>query len=292
MVDRYLNYIRRERRYSEHTLISYQTDLFQFEDFLSHSYEISDLTHATQEMIRSWTLELMDKDISNRTINRKLSCLKSFYKYLLKEEQITANPVKGLTAPKISKRLPVFLTEEMVGRCVVDVDADDFYSLRGNLIFEILYQTGIRLAELINLKVLDVDVYQQQIKVLGKRNKERIIPISPQLTNLIKRYLDERNECFDVYSDYLLVSNKGSKTYPKLIYSIVKQCLERLGTLSKKSPHVLRHTFATHLLNNGADINSVKELLGHANLASTQVYTHNTIKKLRSIYEHAHPRAQ
>ncbi|MBI9033966.1 MAG: tyrosine-type recombinase/integrase [Bacteroidales bacterium] len=291
MTERYLNYIRQERRYSQHTFLSYQTDLFQFGEYLKNFYKNSFPQSATQEMIRSWVIELIDLGVSNRTINRKLSCLKSFYKFLLKEGVVDANPMKGIVSPKVSKRLPAFMTEEMVNLSTIPVVYDDFYSLRQSVVFEILYQTGIRLSELINLEVDNVDFYKQQIKVFGKRNKERLIPVSKQLLELIKRYLDERNECFENHSAFLIVSNKGIKTYPKFIYGSVRSQLEQLGTLSKKSPHVLRHTFATHLLNNGADINSVKELLGHESLASTQVYTHNTIKKLKSIYELAHPRA-
>lgn len=288
----FIKYIESEKRLSHHTVTAYRQDLNSFLSFLSSEYEIDDLAKANHQMVRSWMVDLKQKDISNRSINRKLSSLKSLFKYLLRNGQVKDNPLSKVIAPKSGKRLPVFVEQEKVDTLLEANNDNDHDSVRDNLIIEILYATGIRLSELIGIKDMDIDQENGQIKVLGKRNKERIIPLPIPLLNKIIEYQAIRNSEFLIASTtHFLVTFKGRKLYPKLVYRIVSKKIGEVSTQDKKSPHVLRHTFATHLLNNGADLNAVKELLGHANLSATQIYTHNTFEKLKSIYKQAHPRA-
>jgi len=242
-------------------------------------------------MIRSWMVFLMENKISARSINRKLTTLKSFYKFLIREGILETNPLLKIISPKTAKRLPVFIEREKM-ELLLDSDSwpEGYPGMRDKLIVEMFYSTGIRLSELVNLKVEDIDFQKSTIKVLGKRNKERLIPFSKKLDVLIRDYLQLKDREFN-FCPELFLTNKGRKIYPKLVYLIVCSHLKDVTTLDKKSPHVLRHTFATHLLNNGAELNAVKELLGHANLSATQVYTHNTIDKLKRIYKQAHPKA-
>jgi integrase/recombinase XerC len=231
----------------------------------------------------------MEEKIGTRTINRKISTLKTFYKYLLRQGIVSENPMLKIQSPKTSKRLPVFVEKEKMDLLLDNIEfGSDEEGLRNQLIIEMFYATGMRLSELINLKLLNIDLHDSRLKVLGKRNKERIIPFSGELSRKIRDYLSVRKE---KSNDYLFVTAKGEKMYEKLVYNIVKQYLSLVTTVDKKSPHVLRHTFATHMLNNGADLNSIKELLGHANLSATQVYTHNTVEKLKSVHKQAHPRS-
>jgi integrase/recombinase XerC len=291
---RFIDYIRFEKRYSHHTLTAYQNDLDQFYDFLKAVYGIEDILFVNHQMIRSWLVNLMDTKISPRSINRKLSTLRSYYKFLMKERVVDENPLQKVISPKSASRLPVFLEKQRMDELFDEVDfGEGFPALRDRLVLEILYATGIRLSELIHLKDSDIDFYNSQIKVMGKRSKERMIPFAGGLRASIESYQRERNKLFGPLNipSYLIVTNKGTKCYPRLIYRIVVSHLDAVTTLEKKSPHVLRHTFATHLLNDGADLNAVKELLGHANLSATQIYTHNTIEKLKKIYNQAHPRA-
>ena len=242
-------------------------------------------------MIRSWLVFLMEQGDSPRSVNRKLTSLKSFYRFLLKEGVVDYNPMRKIISPKTSKRLPEFIeTEKIMALIEQMADIKGFSGLRNRIIVEMFYNTGIRLSELLTLKETDIDFHSDTIKVLGKRNKERLIPFTKKFGSLLKVYIAEKEKSFGLVPE-LFLTNKGGKMYPKLIYLIVKNHLAGVTTLDKKSPHVLRHTFATHLLNNGAELNAVKELLGHANLAATQVYTHNTIEKLKRIYKQAHPRA-
>jgi integrase/recombinase XerC len=299
---KFIDYIQYEKRYSPHTVSAYRNDLDQFFSFLSIQYNISDIREVTHPMIRSWLVTLMEQKISPRSVNRKLTTLKSFYKFLLKEGRVSVNPMRKIISPKTSKKLPSFVEREKMERLFDTVSfGEGFPALRDQLILEILYATGMRLSELINLKESDIDFHQSTIKVLGKRNKERLIPFSNKFADLLKSYIHGRKsflENADINppsgnSDtrWLVVTDSGLKSYPRFIYRTVTKYLSQVTTLQKISPHILRHTFATHLLNNGAELNAVKELLGHANLSATQVYTHNTIEKLKTIYKQAHPKA-
>lgn len=290
----FINYLKFEKRYSPHTITAYTKDLDQFDSFLISEYEVLNANEVSYQMVRSWIVGLIELNISARSVNRKLSTLKSYFKYLVREELINENPMPKVQSPKTSKKLPVFVDRESMETLFSeDIFSNDFDGRRNRLIIEMFYMTGIRLSELINLKNSDIDFYQQSIKVLGKRNKERIVPISAELIDSIKNYIEIRDKNVEVLeqNDYFYVTIKGKKLYEKLAYHIVNLYLGKVSTLQKKSPHVLRHTFATHMLNNGADLNAIKEILGHSNLAATQVYTHNTIEKLKNIYKQAHPRA-
>jgi len=287
----FCDYLTHQKRYSTHTVTAYQTDLTQFSFFLSDHYDKISLKEIDSSIIRSWIVSLIEQEISTRTINRKISSLKSFYNYLLKNHLVENNPLKKIVSPKTSKRLPVFISEtEMLNLFENQIFEDNFEDKRDQLILELFYATGIRLSELINITLSDVDIINLTLKVLGKRNKERIVPINNNLSIIIQEYLSKRQN--DVYhSNFLLLTLKGEKVYEKLVYRIVNRYLSNVTKASKKSPHVLRHTFATHMLNNGADLNSIKEILGHSSLSATQVYTHNTIEKLKNIHKQAHPRA-
>ncbi|MCD6113375.1 MAG: tyrosine recombinase XerC [Bacteroidales bacterium] len=290
--NRFIEYIKYEKRSSINTVQAYKSDLQQFYYFLKRQYNIDNIKEVNHLIIRSWIIDLIDNGISNRSINRKLSTLKSFYKYLLRNEIIDKNPMNKILSPKTTKKLPVFVEEEKMNLLLDEVDfGEGFTALRDKLIVEMLYDTGIRLSELTNLKVSDVKINDSSLKVLGKRNKERIIPFCDRLRLIINEYLKQRKEVNTENCEYFFITAKGKKVYPKLIYRIVNNYLSKVTTLQRKSPHVLRHTFATHMLNHGADLNAIKELLGHANLSATQIYTHNTIENLKNIYKQAHPKA-
>jgi integrase/recombinase XerC len=278
-----------EKRNSAHTVKAYHRDLTQFRDYLQSSYEVSSAQDVSSTMVRSWLVELMESGISRRSVHRKLSSLRSFYRFLRKEGEVEHDPLTAVNAPKLSKRLPVYVEEQPMDNLFSpDHFSDDFSGKRDELLVTILYETGIRRAELIGLKPEDVDFRKKQLKVLGKRNKERIIPVSDELLEQIQRYIREREMIAE--DNTLLVTDKGKKLYPGFVYSKVNYYLSKVTTQDKKSPHVLRHTFATHLLNRGADLNSIKEILGHASLAATQVYTHNSIEKLKQVYNNTHPK--
>lgn len=323
-LQQFLNYLRFEKRYSQHTVLSYQNDLEQFFAYLSADFDGPTIPHITSGFIRSWMASLKEENYTAKSINRKLSALRTFFKKQLKDEVIQQSPLTTIVTPKIAKRLPVFAPEaEMKGLLAGmrqdgafwggneqhadgQLGADDSNNpgsivpgmhpelnpremLTHRLIISIFYYTGMRLSELINLKEQQVDVYYNQLKVLGKGNKERIIPVSAGLMKEIQEYMAEKQERVGEGA-FLLVNKKGKPFTPTAMRAIVKEYLNKIPTLEKTSPHVLRHTFATHLMNNGADLNAVKELLGHSSLASTQVYTHNTIEKLRKVYNDAHPK--
>lgn len=293
-IDKFKRYLEFEKRYSTHTLKAYQKDIEQFFSFLKEMYAIESAKLINQVIIRSWLISLKEESISTRTINRKISCLKTFFRFLIKEGEIIDNPMLKILSPKTSKKLPIFIEEEKMEMLFDEVDfGEGFEATRDRLILDILYSTGIRLSELINLKLEDIDFQKYQIKVLGKRNKERIIPFSKGINNLVLNYITLKNNYFSnrITDSYLFLSKTGKKAYPKLIYRLVNNYLSKITTLKKLSPHVLRHTFATHMLNNGAELNAIKELLGHANLSATQIYTHNSIEKLKKVYKQAHPRA-
>lgn len=288
-VREFLDYIKFEKRYSQHTLVSYQNDLEQFFSFLSQ-YDSPPVPAITASFIRTWLAQLKGEDKLNaRSINRKISSLKSFFKYQLKKGVIKASPMTTITAPKVSKRLPEFVKEKDIETLFSYVEfPDDWKGRTSRLALLLFYSTGIRLSELINLKEGQLDDYNGQIKVLGKGNKERVIPVSKELVRELRSYIND-SPAKSVAN--LFVNENGKALYPKYVYDAVKKYLAAVTTLDKKSPHILRHTFATHLMNNGADLNAVKELLGHSSLAATQVYTHNTIEKLKDVFKKAHPKA-
>ncbi len=288
-ISNFLDYLKTEKRYSEHTLKSYHKDLVQFLEF-SLIETKDDLIEVRPVNIRGWIVDLMENDFSARTVNRKLSTLRTFFKYLLKEGILQSSPIKTVNGPRISKPLPSFAkTEELDSLKIDGLFQKDFSGIRDRLMFEILYQTGIRSSELIGLTVDRVK--QDQIKVIGKRNKERIIPITPELNNLIQEYKKLRTK-FNTETKNFFVLDNGKKLYPKFVYRKINNYLSIATDLEKRSPHVLRHTFATHMLNNGAGLEILKDLLGHANLSATQVYTHNSFAQLNTIYSQSHPRGQ
>ncbi|MEM7298342.1 MAG: tyrosine-type recombinase/integrase [Bacteroidota bacterium] len=291
MTEPFLKYLSFEKRYSDHTVAAYRKDLDQFNSYLFSDYEINDPTSAKHQHIRGWIVDLMDRGLSPRSVNRKIATLKSFFKYLLAREYLESNPTSEIKPLKTEKELPSFVKEEEMKVLLDQIEfASDVTGLRDQLLLELLYATGIRLAELEGLKEADVNFYEKTIRVLGKRNKERIIPIGNPLLVLVKEYINQKRT-EGMSSDYLLLTDAGKPVYPMFIYRKVKGYLGAVTTLSKKSPHVLRHTFATHLLNKGADLNAVKDLLGHTSLAATQVYTHNSIEKLKTAFDQAHPKA-
>ncbi len=289
----FFDYLKYEKRYSEHTLVSYTTDLTAFFDFLEITYGKLSPAEITYPFIRSWLAAMKDEGLSSKTLKRKISSLRSFFKYLLRTGKIETTPMTSVISPRAGKRLPVFVREEDTRNMVeiLNQSAEDWKSLNGKMLVTIFYVTGMRLSELINLKENQVDFSRSQIRVLGKGNKERIIPVSREVLAAITQYAAAKKKEFGKTDDFLLVTEKGRKMYPKYAYLVVNEILGRSATLDKNSPHVLRHTFATHLMNNGADLNAVKELLGHSSLAATQVYTHNSIGKLKDIHKKAHPRA-
>ena len=293
-LERFIQYIQYEKRYSPHTVSAYHSDLDQFFKFLNQSGEtITHPSEITYQHIRSWMVEMMS-DKTSRSVNRKIATLRKYFKFLLREGLISNNPASKIQSPKIFKHLPVVVEDAKLDALLnnSEIFSDDFESVRDKLVLETLFGTGMRLAELVTLKETDINIYEGTMKVLGKRNKERIIPINHELKLLLEKYLDlKKSKNFHNNSLTFIVTNKGAEAYPKFIYLIVHKYLSYISTQNKKSPHVLRHTFATSLLNRGADLNAIKELLGHANLSATQVYTHNSVERLKSIYKQAHPKA-
>lgn len=287
----FLKYLQLEKRYSSHTLRSYRSDLEQFEifcDSLTNNFVPSEKDF---KQIRAWIVSLLNGGNTSRSVNRKISTLKTFYNYLLREGILEKNPMERVLSPKTGKKLPEFVDEKTINTLLDNHDFGESYGgVRNRTIIELFYATGMRLSELSGLAVTDIDLYNNYIKVLGKQNKERIIPFHLELRKTIINYIDLRNREFGNDEKQLFLTEKGKPVYDKLIYRIVNKYLGHVTTLDKKSPHVLRHTFATHMLNNGADLNAIKELLGHSNLSATQVYTHNTFEKLKESYLQAHPR--
>lgn len=296
MIDRFLQYIKTEKRYSPYTVISYRKDIEQFHTYIFIEYNVKDPALITYLMVRSWLSVLIGQGINPRSVNRKKAALQTYFKFLIKEEVIKESPMKRVLSPKTSKRLPVFVEEDQMISLFAKIESsfsEGYSAIRNRLILEMFYSTGMRLSELVNLKETDVDTGQMSVRILGKRNKERIVPFGSSLTKLIVGYRAEKEKTFKIQENniYFFLTEKGEKIYQKLAYRVVNDYLSGLTTIEKKSPHVLRHTFATHMLNKGADLNAIKELLGHANLSATQVYTHNTIEKLKTIYKQAHPKA-
>jgi integrase/recombinase XerC len=288
----FIDFIQQEKRYSTHTIQSYTKDLDQFQVFCHLQYQLEDIDLVTYNHIRSWIVHLMNEKITPKSVNRKISTLRSYYKFCLKKQLIKNNPVYGIQGPKTPKRNPVFVPESQMNTLFDQLQfPETFDGYRDKMILELFYFTGMRKAELIGLKLNDIDFYQGTIKVLGKRNKERLVPATPVLLNSIKKFLEQRakQEMADD-SEILFFTSKGKKLDPKSVYTIVNKYLQSVTTINKKSPHILRHTFATHMLNNGADINGIKEILGHSSLAATQIYTHNSFEKLKGIHKKAHPK--
>lgn len=291
-ITNFIQYISYERRYSESTIKAYEKDLISYAEFLADTYDISSTLNSTHQIIRSWIVKLMDDGISPRSVNRKISSLKSYFKYLLKEGVIESNPAQRITTVKTAKKLPAYINQDEINDLLdLPIANNDFKSKRDRLIIEILYLTGIRRSELIQLKESSVDYERGVLKVKGKGNKERIIPLSNKLLEHLRDYTLLKEKTINTPAQYLIVTDEGNQVYPNFILRKVKKELMALKSI-RKNPHILRHSFATHMLNNGADLNIIKELLGHADLSATQIYTHNSIKKLKSIYNEAHPRAK
>ncbi|MBN2891209.1 MAG: tyrosine-type recombinase/integrase [Bacteroidales bacterium] len=287
MIKGFEKYLLLEKRFSKHTVTAYIKDLKQF-------YEFAQITEnevvETHHVIRGWIVSMLDNGITNRTINRKISSLKTFYRYLKRQNLVKNSPLEKIISPKTSKDLPEFVQETDFDS-LDELFGDDFSGIRDRVIFEMLYLTGMRRAELVSLHNSQIDMSNRQVKVIGKRQKERLIPLTDYMANLILKYINKKEELEEFDKLAFILTDKGKPAYDKFIYRVVQKYLTQLTSLNKRSPHVLRHTFATHLLNNGADLNAIKELLGHANLSATQVYTHNSFEKLNNIYKQAHPRA-
>jgi len=289
-IPHFIEYLNYEKNYSPYTITAYKNDLESFQIFCKNEFDERDISKLPYTIIRSWIVSLVDDGIANRSINRKVSSLKSYFKYLVKTKQISQNPLLKHRSLKISKKVNIpFSQAEVADVLELFEDADKFETVRDKLIIELMYTTGMRRSELIGVKIGDIDLTQNTVKVIGKRNKERQIPLLTSVVTTIKNYLILRNE-IKTSVDYFLITKKGKKMYPTLVYRLINEYFSKVSLKIKKSPHVIRHSFATHLLNEGADLNSVKELLGHASLASTQVYTHNNLKGLKKMYNHAHPR--
>lgn len=287
----FLDYLQFEKRYSQHTVIAYQTDLEQFFAYLAAQFDAPPLGQVSSMFIRSWLASIKENELTAKSINRKISTLKSFFKYQLKTGVLKTSPMGVIISPKTKKRLPVFVAEKDINTLFEHVEFPDNWEGRTErLVLQLFYQTGMRLSELIQLKECQVDYSGKQIKVLGKGNKERIIPVDLALLNHLKQYMADRPEQIAGVQT-VFTTAKGKMLQPRNVYGFVKKYLGQVTTVQKKSPHILRHSFATHLMNNGADLNAVKELLGHSSLAATQVYTHNTIEKLKEVFNKAHPKA-
>jgi integrase/recombinase XerC len=287
----FLAYLQFEKRYSVHTITAYSNDLVQFFDFVETQYEGIPFTHITGTMVRTWLASMKEEELTGKTLNRKISSLKSFYKYQIQQGQLAKSPMETVISPKVNKRLPAFVAEQDMEQLLTNLEfAEGWKGYTEKMVIQLFYATGMRLSELIQCKEQQLDLSKRIVKVLGKGNKERMIPISPELANELKQYIQQKPDAA-IGNNHLFVTEKGKALQPRAVYSFVKFYLSQVTTLQKKSPHVLRHSFATHLMNNGADLNAVKELLGHASLAATQVYTHNTIEKLKEVFAKAHPKA-
>ena len=290
-IKHFIEYLSFEKKYSSHTIRAYNDDLNSFQTFCEITFDNEKLGDVNYSQIRSWIVKMVNENISNRTVNRKISSLKSFYKFLVKTKQIKESPLLRHQALKISKRVQVPFSEKEINEVIDNLNEfDDFESVRNKLIVELLYSTGMRRAELMEIKQSSINFTNSTLKVLGKRNKERYIPLLNSVQQTLKTYLDLRKEIISD-SENLLITIKGNKIYPTLVYRIINDYFSAVSSKVKKSPHVIRHSFATHLLNEGADLNSVKELLGHSSLASTQVYTHSSLNELKKVYNQAHPRS-
>jgi integrase/recombinase XerC len=290
-VNAFLAYLQFEKRYSLHTITAYSNDLVQFFDFIETQYDKVALSQISGSMVRSWLAGMKESEMTGKSLNRKISSLKSFFKYQIRQEALVKSPMETVISPKITKRLPAFVAEQDMEQLLSHLAfAEGWKGYTEKMVIQLFYATGMRLSELINCKENQLDISKSVIKILGKGNKERILPISKELSQSLAEYIKEKPDLANG-NPFLFVTEKGKNLQPRAVYSFVKFYLSQVTTLQKKSPHVLRHSFATHLMNNGADLNAVKELLGHASLAATQVYTHNTIEKLKEVFAKAHPKA-
>ena len=294
-MEEFLNFLRYEKRFSPHTVTSYQTDLAQFAAYLRQEYELDEPAQATHPLIRGWIVSLMGQHLDPRTVNRKVACLRSYYKFLLRTHQLAANPMLRIKAPKMARKLPEFVPEESLNRLLNSFEFEaSFAGARDQLVLETLYGTGIRLSELLGITDNDVDAGARTVRVTGKGNKQRVVPLNPSLLLVLEKYRAARLAEFGPSGGGrpLLLTDKGAPLYEKLVYRTVKKYLSQVSTsAAHQHPHALRHAFATHLLGKGADLNAIKELLGHASLAATQVYTHLSVDRLKSVFDQAHPRA-
>ncbi|MGM5470693.1 tyrosine-type recombinase/integrase [Flavobacteriaceae bacterium LMO-SS05] len=290
----FTDYLLLEKKYSLHTIGSYKIDLESFEAFIQHEFDAESIDQVNYQQIRNWIVNLVDSGITNRTINRKISSLNSYYKFLLKTEAITTNPLAKHRALKANNKVQIPFSEQEMATVLDELSLEsDFEGLRNKLIVELFYATGIRRIELIQIKMADVDLHNKTLKVLGKRNKERYIPLISTVVDSLNRYTDKRNTLTSIKDkEYLFLTKKGAKIYETLVYRIINDYFSKASSKVKRSPHILRHSFATHLLNQGANLNAVKELLGHSSLAATQVYTHNSIAELKKVYSNTHPRSK
>ncbi len=291
VTEKYFQYIESEKRFSAHTIVAYKNDILEFSVFLEEEFEITNINDASAETIRSWIVSLLDSGLSSTSINRKISTLRSYYKFQVSRNLLKSNPASQIQAVKQSDKLPIYIDKEALNEFLNLSTPKNFIESRDKLVVDLLYSSGMRLSELISLKNSSISKSLNTVKVLGKRNKERLIPLNENTLGAIEEYNNFKQKEMPYTDDWLIVTNKGKKAYPRLIYRIVDTALNKI-TNGKRSPHTLRHSFATHMLNNGADLNSIKELLGHSSLAATQVYTHNTIEQLKTIYSNAHPRAK
>ena len=292
LTDSFLDYLRYERNYSEKTVLAYGEDISQLREFAQERMEKFDPAEVKPELVREWIVSLMDQGYTSTSVNRKLSSLRSFYKYLLRQGEVSVDPLRKITGPKNKKPLPSFLKESEMNKLLDDTDfGEGFKGYRDRLIIEVFYATGIRLSELIGLDDKDVDFSASLLKVTGKRNKQRLIPFGDELRELMLGYINIRNEMIPERSEAFFVRENGERLYKNLVYNLVKRNLSKVVTLKKRSPHVLRHTFATTMLNNDAELGAVKELLGHESIATTEIYTHATFEELKKVYKQAHPRA-
>ncbi|MEY4456167.1 MAG: hypothetical protein RLY15_431 [Bacteroidota bacterium] len=290
-VNAFLSYLQFEKRYSLHTITAYSNDLVQFFDFIETQYDKVPLEQITGSMVRSWLAGMKETEMTGKSLNRKISSLKSFFKYQIRQERLVKSPMETVISPKITKRLPAFVAEQDMEQLLANLSfAEGWKGYTEKMVIQLFYATGMRLSELILCKETQLDISKSVIKVLGKGNKERILPISKNLAQELANYISEKPDVAKS-NPHIFVTEKGKSLQARAVYSFVKFYLSQVTTLQKKSPHVLRHSFATHLMNNGADLNAVKELLGHASLAATQVYTHNTIEKLKEVFAKAHPKA-
>ncbi len=287
----FINYLTFEKRTSSHTVTAYKKDLDQFVQFCTEVVGVFDVKKTDDRLVRGWIVHLMEKEYTPRSVSRKISTIKAFFRFLMKNDVVELNPAVQVSLPKIRKKLPNFIEEDQLHHLLDDGwFADDFIGTRDKLIITLLYGTGIRRSELLKLKERDFDMKECLIKVLGKRQKERVIPYPRSINPLLQQYISLRNHETGPSPEALLTTDKGTPVYEKLVYRVVTEYMEKVTSLEKRSPHVLRHSYATHLLNRGADLNAVKELLGHSNLSATEIYTHTTFEKLHQIYKQAHPR--
>ena len=291
LITSFLEYLSLEKKYSVHTIKAYKRDLISFQNFCIESYQQEKISDINYSQIRSWIVDLVESKVSNRSVNRKISSLKSFYKYLQKIKIIQNNPLSSHKALKTSKKIQVPFSIKEVNEVLSNIVTEDsFESTRNKLIVALFYSTGMRRTELIQLKLNSINFLEKQLKVIGKRNKERLLPLLPSVLKSMHNYIKQR-DLIDTSEDYLFLTSKGNKLYETLVYRIINNYFSNVSSKLKKSPHILRHSFASHMLNEGADLNSVKELLGHSSLASTQVYTHNSLEQLKKVYKQAHPRS-